>query len=93
MMTLTRRLWAVALFVGWYVALDAQPAWACPVCFGAVDSPMMHGMNWAIFLLLGVIGTVACGFLTFFVYLFKRSRATLGQGMRLPSPTQPRGSF
>ena len=75
------------------MVLGQQTAWACPVCFGAVDSPMIHGMNWGIFALLGVIGTVACGFTAFFVHLFKRSRATLGQGMTLPSPAQHRGSY
>ena len=29
-------------------------AWACPVCFGAADSPMASGMNAGVFVLLGV---------------------------------------
>ena len=89
MRTIFRTVWAA----GALVMLGEQTTWACPVCFGAVDSPMIDGMNWAIFALLGFIGTVACGFATFFIYLFKRSRATLGQGMTLPSSAQHRGSF
>ena len=33
-------------------------AWACPVCFGASDSPMAQGMNAGIFVLLGVTATM-----------------------------------
>lgn len=42
----------VVLFAGRGVAS------ACPVCFGAADSPMAEGMNAGIFVLLGVTATL-----------------------------------
>ena len=51
-----------------------QPAMACPVCFGATDSPMAGGMNNGIFFLLGVIGTVQIGFVALFVSFRRRGK-------------------
>ena len=50
------------------------PAMACPVCFGATDSPMAEGMNNGIFLLLGVIGMVQIGFVALFVSFRRRGK-------------------
>lgn len=52
----------------------ASPALACPVCFGASDDPMAHGMNNGIFVLLGVIGAVQLGFVALFVTIRRRTR-------------------
>ena len=52
----------------------AQPAMACPVCFGATDSPMAAGMNNGIFFLLGIIGTVQIGFVALFVSVRRRGK-------------------
>ena len=52
----------------------ATPALACPVCFGASDDPMAHGMNNGIFVLLGVIGAVQLGFVALFVSIRRRTR-------------------
>jgi heme/copper-type cytochrome/quinol oxidase subunit 2 len=55
-------------------ALAPVPALACATCYGGdIDSPMADGMNWGIFTLLGVIGTVLATVLTFFIYLIRRS--------------------
>ena len=51
----------------------AQPAMACPVCFGATDSPMAEGVNNGILVLLGVIGAVQVGFVALFVGIRRRS--------------------
>jgi heme/copper-type cytochrome/quinol oxidase subunit 2 len=58
---------------------------ACPVCYGATDSPMADGVNAAILVLIGITGSVLSGFVAFFVYLRKRSRMTLNGRMNLPS--------
>ena len=50
----------------------AQPAMACPVCFGATDSPMAEGVNNGILVLLGVIGAVQVGFVALFVGIRRR---------------------
>jgi hypothetical protein len=68
-------------------------AWACPVCFGDPNSPMVHGMNWAILLLLGITGGVLTGFAAFIVYLFRRSRMMLGEGAPEARPVQSGGGY
>lgn len=61
-------------------ALGAGEALACPICFGGdPDSQLARGMNWAVFLLLGVTGGVLTGFVGFIFHLIKRSRQALGQ--------------
>ncbi len=65
----------VALVLGAVVLGIAQPAMACPVCFGASDSPMAAGMNNGIFFLLGIIGTVQIGFVALFVSFRRRGTA------------------
>ena len=83
----------VVVLLAQAVILTPGQVWACPVCFGAVDSPMARGMNWAIFALLGITGGVLCAFAAFFIYLLKRSRMMLGQEMSLPRSTQPGGGY
>jgi len=65
-----RRMGLVALMV---VAM-AEPALACPVCFGASDAPAVQGMRMAIIALLIVTVAVLGGFAAFFVYLMRRAR-------------------
>lgn len=65
----------LGVFVGALVASAAGPAMACPVCFGASDSPMAAGMNNGIFFLLGVIGMVQIGFVALFVSFRRRGKA------------------
>lgn len=73
-------------------------ALACPVCFGASDAPMAHGMNWGVLTLLGVtVGVLGC-FAVLFLRLLRRSEegaairpalhtvGTRGPLDRLPSP-------
>src|ERR1700753_2105752 len=48
-------------------------AMACAAGYGKSDSPMAQGMNAGIFALLGVIGTVLCGAVSFFVFLARKS--------------------
>ena len=62
------------------VLLASGEALACPICFGGdPDSDVARGMNWAVFMLLGLTGGVLTGFAGFIVHLIKRSRQALGQ--------------
>jgi hypothetical protein len=66
--------WAMVFAVLAAAIAVAAPAHACPVCFGASDDPMAHGMNNGIFVLLGVIGAVQLGFVALFVSIRRRTR-------------------
>jgi len=52
--------------------LSPHVAAACPVCFGAKDSPMTAGMNAAILTMLGIIGSMLLGIVTIFFVLWRR---------------------
>ena len=56
------------------VALFAQPAWACAVCYGAPGDPMVKGMNAGIWVLLAVVGFVQIGFVAMFWSFWRRAR-------------------
>ena len=47
---------------------------ACPVCFGASDSPLAAAVNMGIFVMLGFVAVVLGAFAAFFVYLARRAR-------------------
>jgi hypothetical protein len=49
-------------------------ALACPVCFGASDSPMAKATNLGILAMLGVVVVMLSSFAVFFVYLNRRAR-------------------
>lgn len=46
----------------------------CATCFGNPDSTMTHGMNLAIFTLLGVTGLVLGGLGALMIYFVRRAR-------------------
>jgi hypothetical protein len=58
------------------LALVAAPrvALACPVCFGASDSPMAQATNAGIMFMLVIVVGVLVGFASFIVYLIRRAR-------------------
>ncbi len=70
----SRREVAVVVSTVLLSLIVAQTMIACPVCYGAADSPMTDGMNVAILSLLGITGGVLAGFIAFFVYLRKRAK-------------------
>jgi hypothetical protein len=74
------RLAARAAVLG-AIALLALPrlAGACAACFGAADSPMVHGQNRAILALLAVVGVVQVGVVKVVWDFRKRAK-------RLPPP-------
>jgi hypothetical protein len=61
-------------------------AGACPVCYGAPDSPSTQGMTAAIFSLLGVTGGVLAAFATMFLRIRRRTRAMLRESVLSPVP-------
>jgi len=88
------RTWRTAVMLATaLLVVDGASAWACPVCFGAAESPMTQGMNMAILFMLGVLACVATGFVMFFVQLFKLSRASGGHDIRVQPSARLEGSY
>jgi hypothetical protein len=48
---------------------------ACPVCFGADETPLIDGARLGMLVLLGVTLAVQGGFVGFFLYLRKRAKS------------------
>lgn len=64
--------------------LPAKSVFACAACYGASDAPMAKGMNWGIFTLLAVVGTVLCGIAGVGIFMVKRAA-----GVAAESPDAP----
>ena len=60
---------AFAMFI-----LLAPAAFACPVCFGSPDDPMVKGVNNGIWVLLSLVGLVQIGFVALFWSFWRRGR-------------------
>jgi len=73
-----------------WLALPADAA-ACPVCFGDKNSAMTAGVRIAILALIGITGTVLGGIASFFLYVRKRSKLTLGGTVDPPRPNGKEG--
>jgi hypothetical protein len=54
--------------------LLAPAAFACPVCWGNPDDPMVKSANNGIWVLLGVVGFVQIGFVAMFWSFWKRAK-------------------
>jgi heme/copper-type cytochrome/quinol oxidase subunit 2 len=69
---MTRR----ARFVAIVIVLLLAPAIlsACPVCYGAPNSPMTKSSNNAIIFMLGIIGFVQVGFVAMFWSFWRRAK-------------------
>lgn len=61
--------------VGCLLLVYAQSALACPVCFGAPDSPMTKGTTNAVWFMIAIIGLVQIGFVALFISFWRRARA------------------
>lgn len=55
----------------------STPAFACSTCFGAQDSPQTHGMNMAIFAMLGTTYALFGAMLTTAFFLWRKTRREL----------------
>jgi hypothetical protein len=47
---------------------------ACPVCFGAVEAPLIDGARLGVLVLLAVLLVVQGAFISFFLYLRTRAK-------------------
>ena len=72
------------------VAAVPRVALACPVCFGQNDSPMASGINYGIFVMLGIIAVLWVAFGSFFIYLWRRGRLA-ASGSAEAGPHAPPG--
>lgn len=54
--------------------LFANGAFACSVCWGSPDDPMVKSVNKGIWVLLGFIGFVQLGFVALFWSFWRRAR-------------------
>jgi hypothetical protein len=66
---------AFRLLTALLVLFIAGAAFACPVCYGAPDDPMVKGTNNGVWVLLGVVGFVQVGFGALFLSFWRRARA------------------
>ncbi|MDQ6632558.1 MAG: hypothetical protein M3Y82_12520 [Verrucomicrobiota bacterium] len=81
-----RRIFPAICFL--FAAFVPQSIFACAACYGKSDSALAQGMNWGIFSLLAIVVCVMGTITTFFVYLAKKSAATLKHSSTLAEPTQ-----
>lgn len=81
---------ASTLATGLLLLLLSEPsrALACAACYGASDSPLAQGMNWGIFSLLAVVGTVLGCFLVFFVHIIRKGEAEVNHPESTPSVSE-----
>jgi hypothetical protein len=61
--------WSVVVMIG-----GGSRLLACPVCFGADETPMIDGAKLGVLVLLAVLFAVQGGFVGFFLYLRKRAK-------------------
>ena len=66
---IVRALTAAAMTIG-----GSSSVFACPVCFGALETPMIDGAKLGVLVLLAVTLAVQGGFVGFFLYLRKRAK-------------------
>jgi hypothetical protein len=76
-MTASRPGWralVVALATIGFWMVGRGSAFACPVCFGQADGPMIDAARLGVWLLLAVVLFLQGGFAAFFLYLRRRAR-------------------
>ncbi|MCW5556289.1 MAG: hypothetical protein KIT22_00335 [Verrucomicrobiae bacterium] len=81
----TIRPWLLAFLVALLHPAGSSRAAACAACFGKSDSPLAHGMNAGILLLLAVIGTMLGLIASFFVFMSRRSSRLEAAGSEEPT--------
>ena len=65
----TKLMMAAAMVIG-----GSSSAFACPVCFGALETGMIDGAKLGVLVLLAITLAVQGGFLAFFLYLRKHAK-------------------
>ena len=66
---------------------------ACPVCFGQSDSPLASGINYGIFVMLGIIGGLWVAFASFFIHLKRSADAAAKAESGRLSPAKAEGTL
>ena len=56
------------------VAIASSTILACPVCFGAEETPMIDGAKLGVLVMLAITFAVQGAFVGFFIYLRKRAK-------------------
>ena len=75
MMRTKLRVWAVRAATAVAVVLAGHStALACPVCFGAAESPLIDGAKVGVLVMVAITLAVQGAFLGFFLYLRKRAK-------------------
>lgn len=74
----------VVALITFFVIASAPSAMACATCFGESDSPMAQGMNWGIFTLLVVVGSVLATLVAFFAFIARRAAHGTSSPEQLP---------
>jgi hypothetical protein len=64
----------VALATAVVILGGAETLVACPLCFGAEETPMIDGTRLGIIVMLGITLAVQGGFAAFFIYLRQRAK-------------------
>jgi hypothetical protein len=78
---------AIAVVIGGGTSL-----FACPMCFGAMESSLIDGAKLGVLMLLGVLLAVQGAFAYFFLYLRKRARENADFELDLEWSELQRGS-
>ena len=65
---------------------------ACPLCFGAAETPLIDGAKLGVLALLGVLLVVQGAFVYFFLYLRKRAKENADIELDLEWSELQRGS-
>ena len=64
----------VLTMAGAMVVGGSSSVLACPVCFGAAETPLIDGAKLGILVLLAITLAVQAAFVSFFLYLRKRAK-------------------
>ena len=64
------RVWTTAALV---VIGGTAGVLACPLCFGAAETPLIDGAKLGVLVMLAILFAVQGGFVAFFLYLRKRA--------------------
>ena len=63
-----------ALIVLWVWMLSTRTSWACSVCYGEAEGPMIEAARMGVWLLFGLVGVMQVSFGLFFITLWRRAR-------------------
>lgn len=69
-----RRIQTVTATVAAVLVGGATSVLACPLCFGAQETPLIDGAKLGVLVMLGVLFAVQGAFVAFFLYLRKRAK-------------------